>query len=107
MIFCRFRSSGAREARYGVVENHSVSEISPNPFEKFETTGDPIPLSEVELLAPVFPSKIVAIGVNYADHAKEMGHSRPENPILFLKPPTAVIGAQEAIRYPEMAGRVD
>lgn len=59
------------------------------------------------LLAPVTPSKIVAVGLNYRDHAKEMGKALPDEPLLFLKPPSAVIGPESAIVIPPGAGRVD
>ena len=59
------------------------------------------------LLAPCSPAKVVAVGLNYRDHAKELGMAVPEEPILFLKPPTTVIGQGEAIAFPEMASRVD
>lgn len=59
------------------------------------------------LLAPVLPGKIVAVGLNYRDHAREMGLKLPEEPILFMKPSTSVIGPDEVIRYPAMSSRVD
>jgi 2-keto-4-pentenoate hydratase/2-oxohepta-3-ene-1,7-dioic acid hydratase in catechol pathway len=59
------------------------------------------------ILAPVLPSKILAVGLNYRDHAMEMGHDLPASPILFMKPSTAVIGPEEAIVYPSQATRVD
>jgi 2-keto-4-pentenoate hydratase/2-oxohepta-3-ene-1,7-dioic acid hydratase in catechol pathway len=59
------------------------------------------------ILAPVLPSKIVAVGLNYRDHAMEMGHDLPASPILFMKPSTSVIGPGEAIVYPAQASRVD
>jgi 2-keto-4-pentenoate hydratase/2-oxohepta-3-ene-1,7-dioic acid hydratase in catechol pathway len=61
----------------------------------------------VRLLAPVLPTKIVAVGRNYADHAAEMGNPVPDEPVIFLKPSTAVIGPGEAIRVPRGVGRVD
>ncbi len=57
-------------------------------------------MSEVRLLAPCEPSKVVCIGVNYVDHAKEMGRELPKEPLMFLKPSTAVIGPNEPIVYP-------
>lgn len=60
-----------------------------------------------ELLAPVIPSKIMAIGLNYRDHAAEMKKALPEEPLVFMKPSTAVIGPDDAIRVPDWAGRVD
>ena len=70
-------------------------------------TGEEIPLSEVKLLAPSVPSKIVALGLNYRDHAKELGLPIPEEPLLFLKPPSAVIGPEEKIILPPESKRVD
>jgi 2-keto-4-pentenoate hydratase/2-oxohepta-3-ene-1,7-dioic acid hydratase in catechol pathway len=62
---------------------------------------------EARLLAPATPSKIVAVGLNYRDHAVERGKPIPAEPLLFLKPPSAVIGPGESIRRPAWAGRVD
>jgi 2-keto-4-pentenoate hydratase/2-oxohepta-3-ene-1,7-dioic acid hydratase in catechol pathway len=59
------------------------------------------------VLAPCTPSKIVALGRNYRDHAAELGHDVPLEPLIFLKPPSAVIGPDEAIRLPAMSARVD
>jgi len=60
-----------------------------------------------KLLAPVLPGKIIAVGLNYRDHAQEMGHALPQNPILFMKPSTTVIGPDEKIIYPAQSSRVD
>ncbi len=59
------------------------------------------------ILAPVAPSKVVAIGLNYKDHAAEMNKPLPAEPLMFLKPSTAVIGPGDAIRIPPDAGRID
>ena len=71
------------------------------------TPGDEISPSGHRLLAPVVPSKIVAIGLNYKDHAAEQGKPLPKEPMMFLKPSTAVIGPEEPIVLPEGAGRID
>jgi 2-keto-4-pentenoate hydratase/2-oxohepta-3-ene-1,7-dioic acid hydratase in catechol pathway len=68
-------------------------------------TGQPV--TATRILAPVAPSKIVAIGLNYKDHAAEMGKALPAEPLMFLKPSTAVIGPGDAIRIPGNAGRID
>ncbi len=60
-----------------------------------------------KLLAPVLPGKIIAVGLNYRDHAQEMGLALPQNPILFMKPSTSVIGPDDKISYPAQSGRVD
>jgi 2-keto-4-pentenoate hydratase/2-oxohepta-3-ene-1,7-dioic acid hydratase in catechol pathway len=69
--------------------------------------GTPVELSGSRLLAPVLPSKIVAIGLNYRDHAAEQGKAVPAEPMMFLKPSTSVIGPGEPILLPDGAGRID
>jgi len=68
---------------------------------------DVVPLEGARLLAPVRPSKIVGIGRNYAAHAAERGHEVPKEPLVFLKPPSALIGPGDEIRIPTGVGRVD
>lgn len=92
---------------YGVVDGDRLVPIDGSVFEGFEIGGEALPLAGVRLLAPVEPSKIVAVGLNYRDHAMERGKPIPEEPLLFLKPSTAVIGPQDAIVYPRMSHRVD
>ena len=71
-------------------------------------TETKIDLADVKVLAPVLPrSKVVAVGKNYADHAAEMNSAVPDEPIIFLKPNTAVIGPEEIIQWPRMADRID
>lgn len=74
---------------------------------ELEPDGPPLPLAEVRLLAPCTPTKIVAAGLNYRDHARELGMALPEEPILFMKPSTAVIGPEEEIVLPAMSRQVD
>ncbi|MEP6464201.1 MAG: fumarylacetoacetate hydrolase family protein [Frankiaceae bacterium] len=109
MRIARFRVND--EVDYGVVEGEpgaeEVAPITGHPFAPFTFTGYRYPLSEVKLLAPVIPSKVVAIGKNYAEHAAEMGGPPPEQPLIFLKPSTAVIGPDEEIRLPASSERVD
>ena len=71
------------------------------------TAGEQVDPAEFRVLAPVAPSKIVAVGLNYRDHAREMTKPLPEVPLIFLKPSTAVIGPGDAIRIPPGVGRVD
>lgn len=77
------------------------------PYETIIEDGRELDMAEITLLAPCEPSKIVAVGVNYSAHADEMKHNLPENPLLFIKPSTAVIGPNETIHYPKNATRVD
>lgn len=69
--------------------------------------GDAVEPAGLRVLPPVTPSKIVAVGLNYRDHAKEMGKALPKEPLIFLKPPSAVIGPGSSIVIPPGAGRVD
>jgi 2-keto-4-pentenoate hydratase/2-oxohepta-3-ene-1,7-dioic acid hydratase in catechol pathway len=85
-----------------------VAELAGHPFGGSpKLTGTTYPLDDVRLLAPVLPSKVLAIGRNYAEHAREMGIELTEEPILFLKPSTAVCGPADPIRYPALTNRLD
>ena len=77
-----------------------------SPFEGY-TRGVPLDPAGLRLLAPVQPSKIVAVGLNYRDHAREMNKPLPDEPLIFIKPSTAVIGPGDAVVIPPSAGRVD
>jgi 2-keto-4-pentenoate hydratase/2-oxohepta-3-ene-1,7-dioic acid hydratase in catechol pathway len=85
-----------------------IAGISGHPFGAIQLTGERYSLSQVRLVAPMLPSKVLAIGRNYADHAREMGGEVPDEPLVFLKPSTSVIGSGEAISYPTaLSQRVD
>jgi 2-keto-4-pentenoate hydratase/2-oxohepta-3-ene-1,7-dioic acid hydratase in catechol pathway len=107
---------------YGVVEGDSgqpqtISELHGHPFgidpAGVRLTGERYPLAEVRLLAPVLPSKVVAVGRNYAGHVREMRElseapQLPQEPVLFLKPSTSVTGPGDRIAYPvKLTDRVD
>lgn len=79
-----------------------------DPFgDDFAPTERVVASSQVKLLAPCRATKIVAVGINYADHAREMGHELPRNPIIFIKPPTTLVGAGDAIVLPAQSQQVD
>jgi 2-keto-4-pentenoate hydratase/2-oxohepta-3-ene-1,7-dioic acid hydratase in catechol pathway len=92
---------------YGVVEDNHISRIKGSIFDTFSVSEERISLQEVRILPPCRPGKAVCIGLNYRDHAKEMGLAIPPSPVVFLKPATAVIGHMDSIQYPEMSKRVD
>jgi 2-keto-4-pentenoate hydratase/2-oxohepta-3-ene-1,7-dioic acid hydratase in catechol pathway len=98
-------------AELGMVPGTVIAELRGHPFVgtgSVQFTGVTYPLADVRLLAPVLPSKVVAVGKNYADHAREMGSEPPPEPVLFLKPSTAVVGPGEPIAYPvKLTQRVD
>jgi len=116
------RYAVAGEVSFGVVEGPSdasrgvgspptpdlgIAAIAGHPFAPFAFTGDRHRLGDVRLLAPVLPSKVVCIGKNYADHAREMGSEPPDSPVLFMKPSTSVIGPGDLIARPGSSERVD
>ena len=114
MKYCRFQS--AEGIRYGVVEQvdgHEMITRNVEPFLPGPSEGtvpaltQPLPLTSTKLLAPVEPSKIVCVGRNYREHANELGHAVPTEPLIFLKPPSSVIGPTAAIRRPKISQRVD
>ena len=110
MKLCRFKAS--EKISFGVIEGDSVFEIKDDPFAAGFSgevkKGAEHKLDSVRLLAPVLPSKIVAIGLNYKAHAAEFGKPLPEEPMIFIKPSTAVIGPEDEIVYPaHMSHRVD
>ncbi len=72
-----------------------------------EFTGERFAIGDVRMLAPILPSKVIAVGRNYAAHAAEMGNELPERPLIFLKPSTSVIGTDDVIRLPADSTQVD
>jgi 2-keto-4-pentenoate hydratase/2-oxohepta-3-ene-1,7-dioic acid hydratase in catechol pathway len=92
---------------YGVLKEDRIFPIKGSVFRKFKALGKGLPIGDVILLPPVKPSKIIAVGVNYKDHAMERGRPLPREPLIFLKPPSALVGPNDIIVYPEMTKRVD
>ncbi len=105
MKLVRFRTTG--KAVYGILHKNDIQPLSGTPDKSIKPAGKRMKLSEVTLLAPCRPSKIIAIGINYRSHALEFKHDLPETPLMFLKPASAVIGPGAAIVYPPSAGQVD
>jgi len=101
-------SEGFAYAALGDADGQEVAlEIAEQPFVKPTFSGRRWPLADVRLLAPVLPTKVVCIGKNYADHAREMGGEPPADPVMFIKPSTSVIGPNAPIRLPADSSRVD
>lgn len=93
--------------QYGTAEPDGVRLAQGSPLVEFETDTDVVlPYEEVQLLAPVFPTKVVCVGKNYVDHAAEMESDVPETPIIFLKPATSVIGPAAPIVLPPDSAEV-
>jgi len=92
---------------FAAVEGDELAVLDTHPFGELVFTGDRVRLADVRLLSPMIPSKVVAVGKNYADHAREMGDEPPVEPVLFLKPSTSVIGPGDRILRPAGIDRVD
>jgi 2-keto-4-pentenoate hydratase/2-oxohepta-3-ene-1,7-dioic acid hydratase in catechol pathway len=102
----RFTKDG--DLFFGVVESDdTIATVAAHPFGEIQFTGERQPLADVRLTAPILPSKVIAIGKNYAEHAREMGGEAPEQPVMFMKPSTSVIGQLEAVVHPPQSERVD
>lgn len=96
------------QTHYGVLQlSKSVQILDAPPWLHGQITDVQLEPESYQLLAPCAPSKIIAVGKNYAAHAAEMGTLTPKEPLLFLKPPTSVIAADTAIQYPPQSQRVD
>jgi len=105
MKFARFEA--ASKVSFGIVENDAITAIQGTPFGTYRKTKKTLPLSSVRLLAPCEPSKIICLGLNYADHARETGQALPDSPLIFMKPSTAVQDPEGPIVFPRMSKRVD
>jgi len=105
MKIVRVRLPG-EEIAYGAVEPEGIRLHRGTPFVAWEPTETLVPFGEVHLLAPVFPTKVVGIGRNYAEHAAERGVEVPAEPVIFLKPATAVVGPEAPVAIPPEAGEV-
>jgi len=92
---------------YGILKGKQVFPLNDSPFRGLTETGEVLALGEITLLAPCEPSKIIALGLNYRDHAAEFGRQVPDEPLIFMKPSTSVIGPDAEIIYPRMSRRVD
>ena len=106
MKILRYKSNG--QPSYGVLnEDDSISELIGSPFDNFTVGGQVGDINDSEILPPVEPSKIIAVGLNYMGHIQEMKHDAPKVPMLFMKPNSSVIGQGEAIVYPKKAELVE
>src|SRR5438270_3558639 len=110
MKLCRFLSEHLRTPTFGLIEGDLVL---PYPFgETIGTLSAPNAaenqsIDTIQLVAPITPSKIVCVGRNYVEHAAELGNKMPDEPLLFLKAPSAVVGHEQAIELPGQSRQVE
>ncbi|HEY9054113.1 MAG TPA: fumarylacetoacetate hydrolase family protein [Rectinemataceae bacterium] len=105
MKIARFGFEG--RTGYGIVRGDRIEIADGEPFGGMEPTGKSLPLESVKLLAPCLPGKALCIGLNYSDHAQEIGLDLPKAPVVFIKPSTSVLDPGGLIRYPALSHRVD
>jgi 2-keto-4-pentenoate hydratase/2-oxohepta-3-ene-1,7-dioic acid hydratase in catechol pathway len=93
---------------YGLLETKDrIRPISGDPFSGYQPAEGSVALTEIKILPPCRPGKVIALGLNYRDHAQEFNLEVPAEPLIFMKPPSAIIAAEEKIRIPAMSRRVD
>jgi 2-keto-4-pentenoate hydratase/2-oxohepta-3-ene-1,7-dioic acid hydratase in catechol pathway len=93
--------------KFGLIEGDQVHELAAAPWTALSRGTATYPLANVILVAPVTPTKIVCVGRNYAAHAAELGNEIPKEPMIFLKPPSSIIGPGEPILLPKYSQRVE
>jgi 2-keto-4-pentenoate hydratase/2-oxohepta-3-ene-1,7-dioic acid hydratase in catechol pathway len=103
--YVKFRHRGG--VAWGLKEGSAVRVLAGAPWKDPQMTGESLEHGSLELLAPAEPSKIVCVGLNYRDHAKEMGHELPEEPLIFLKAPSSLLDPGKSIRLPRASSKVD
>jgi 2-keto-4-pentenoate hydratase/2-oxohepta-3-ene-1,7-dioic acid hydratase in catechol pathway len=106
MRLVRYRNKN-EPAQFGWINNSQIGLLVGSPFVEFQRQEAVLPLDTVQLLAPILPGKILCVGRNYAEHIKENNAEVPTTPLLFLKPPSSVIGPNQAIFLPPQSEQVD
>ena len=100
------RMKAGDDIAYGVADTEGVVVYKGSPFVAWEPTETVVPWPSVSLLSPVIPTKVLCVGKNYEDHVDEMGGEIPEEPLIFMKPATAVIGQNAAVIHPRTSKEV-
>lgn len=106
MNLVRFKS-GTENPKAGLLEAEIVYELEGNVFGPYNKTGKEFAAGDVEILAPCLPGKIIGVGLNYRDHAEEMNFPLPQEPLIFMKAPSTIIGPGQAIVCPKVSKQVD
>jgi len=107
MRIVRYQSGDGKKAKYGWLLGDKVGEIGGNVFGRYRRKEADTPLAEVKLVAPCEPSKIVCVGRNYVEHARELGNEVPKVPLIFLKPPSSIISDGDTVILPPQSAQVE
>lgn len=100
------RMKAGDDIAYGVADTEGVLVYKGSPFVMWEPTETVVPWPNVTLLAPVLPTKVLCVGKNYEEHADEMGGDIPDEPLIFMKPATAVIGQNQPVVHPKISNEL-
>jgi 2-keto-4-pentenoate hydratase/2-oxohepta-3-ene-1,7-dioic acid hydratase in catechol pathway len=100
------RIKAGDDITYGVADAEGVLVYNGSPFVAWEPTETVVPWDHVQLLAPVIPTKVIAVGRNYEDHATERDAIVPDEPLIFLKPATSVVGPEASVVHPPISNDV-
>ena len=107
MRIVRYITEDGKKPKYGWLLGTKVGEIGGNVFGRYRRNEAETPLTDVKLIAPSEPSKIICVGRNYVEHAKELGNEVPKVPLIFLKPPSSIISNGETILLPPQSAQVE
>lgn len=107
MRIIRYETQDGKKPKYGWLLNDKVGEIGGNVFGRYQRKEAETPLADVRLLAPSEPSKIICVGRNYVEHAKELGNEVPKVPLIFMKPPSSIINPNDTIILPPQSTQVE
>ncbi|HLO17882.1 MAG TPA: fumarylacetoacetate hydrolase family protein [Anaerolineales bacterium] len=107
MRIVRYETGDGKKPKYGWLLDDKVGEIGGNIFGRYRRKEAETPLADVKLFAPSEPSKIICLGRNYVEHAKELGNEVPKVPLIFLKPPSAIISNGDTILLPPQSAQVE
>jgi len=107
MRIVRYMTQDGKKPKYGWLLDDKVGEISGNLFGRYRRNEALTPLADVKLLPPTEPTKIVCVGRNYVEHAKELGNEVPKVPLIFMKPPSSIIANGETILLPPQSAQVE
>ena len=107
MRIVRYQTGDGKKPKYGWLLGDKVGEIGGNVFGRYRRKEADTPLADIRLVAPSEPSKILCVGKNYVEHAKELGSDVPKVPLIFMKPPSSIISNEDTVILPPQSSQVE